>query len=491
MWTEEYISAVQLILTALAVFCPVFLIWWNWQTAGRGFRSIPSKGSLGWLIIGETLSVVRCTGEFTFERWLRERLQKYGTMFKSHVFLRPTIVMTTPEEVKFVLVDPHKQMINCPPPSLKGILGNSSIFVLEGKEHRDVYKIVNDSVLMRELKTKTSDFSRVMRHSLSSWEGRTVDVAGAMQKIIFKIMTLNFFGIPWEDEIAERIGTRLQACTQGLTSLPIYFPGTVFYKASNARKEVDQIVLPIIRKLRSTETSGGSSEYASSAARLPYQNLLDFELNGEKISDTAVCDILLSPILTGNQGPSTVVTLAIYHLTKNPSILQRAQAEVDRIRKQKEELGETDLSVSDLKDLKYLTQVFNEVLRIATVVPAVGRIATEDIHFNGYVIPKGWFMLVPFMLTHMDPEFYPEPSKFDPDRFETPPDPGKFFPFGRGNRTCVGRDFTKLVVLMALYNILSDFTWDVVRCSGKFKSLPTVQMIGGYHISIKSRTVLP
>ncbi|KAL3682358.1 hypothetical protein R1sor_000380 [Riccia sorocarpa] len=295
MWTEEFISAVQQIATALAVFCPVFLIWWNWQTAGRGFRSIPSKGSLGWPIIGETLSVGRCTGEFTFERWLRERLQKYGTMFKSHVFLRPTIVMTTPEEVKFVLLDPHKLMINGIPPSLKWILGNSSIFALEGKEHRDVYKILNDSVLMPELKNKTSEFNRLMRHSLSSWEGRTEDVAGAMQKIIFK----------------------------GLTSLPIYFPGTAFYKASNARKEVDQIVLPIIRKLRSNASSG-SSEYASSAERFPYQNLLDFELNGEKISDMAVCDILLSPILTGT-GPSTVVALAIYHLTKNPSMLQRAQ----------------------------------------------------------------------------------------------------------------------------------------------------------------------
>ncbi|KAL3675808.1 hypothetical protein R1sor_025756 [Riccia sorocarpa] len=199
-------------------------------------------------------------------------------------------------------------------------------------------------------------------------------------------MTLNFFGIPWESEIADRVTALLLA-----------------------------------------------------------NSILDYELKGEKISDKTACDILLSPVLAGGQGPGHIAALAIYHLTKHPSMLQRARAEVDQLRTRKEKLGETDLSVSDLKDLKYLTQVYNEVLRISH-------------EFNGHVIPKGWFMLAPFVLVHMDPEIYPEPSKFNPDRFETPPNPGQFFPFGRGYRTCVGRNFTKLVVLMALYHIFSNFT---------------------------------
>ncbi|KAL3692036.1 hypothetical protein R1sor_005687 [Riccia sorocarpa] len=492
MWTEESTNAVQQIVTTLSVFCIVFVIraWWNWQTAGLGLKSIPSKGSLGWPIVGESLSVIGCTGDFTFERWLRERIQKYGPMFKSHLFLKPSILMTTAEEVKFVLEDPHKQMRNGAPESLKRIFGSTSIFALEGEEHRHVYKILNDSILMPELKKKTSEFNRIMRHSLSSWDGNTLDILGAMQTIIFKLMTFNFFGIPWEGEIADRIASLLDTVVLGPTCLPFYFPGTDFYKASNAKRKVTEIVLPIIRQLRSAET-GGTSKYASSAEKFPYQNLFDVKLNGKEISDTAVCDILMSPILTGGQGPGTVVGLAIYHLTNNPSMLQKAQAEVDQVRKQKEELGETDLSVSDLKDLKYLNQVYNEVLRISTIVPGGGRVALSDIHFNGHVIPKGWFMLAPFVLIHMDPELYPEPSKFDPDRFETPPNPGKFLPFGRGYRTCVGRDFTRLVVLMALYHILSNFTWDVVSCSGKLKYLPFVKMIGEFQLSFRSRTHLP
>ncbi|KAL3675809.1 hypothetical protein R1sor_025757 [Riccia sorocarpa] len=118
MWTGESVNAVQQLVTALSVLFIVFLIraWWNWQTAGRGFRPIPSKGSLGWPIIGETLSVAQCAGDFTFER-LAERT--YGTMFKTHLFLKPWIVITTPEEMKFVLDDPHKQMITGSPTSMK------------------------------------------------------------------------------------------------------------------------------------------------------------------------------------------------------------------------------------------------------------------------------------------------------------------------------------------------------------------------------------
>ncbi|KAL3697710.1 hypothetical protein R1sor_011786 [Riccia sorocarpa] len=493
MWTEESTNAVQKIVTTLSVFCIVFLIraWWNWQTAGLGLKSIPSKGSLGWPIVGESLSVRRCSGDISFEGWLRERIQKYGTMCKSHLFLKPSILMTTTEEVKFVFDDPHKQMRNGAPESLKRIFGSTSIFSLEGEDHRHVYKILNDSILMPELKKKTAEFNRIMRHSLSSWDGQTLDILKPMQTMIFKLMTFNFFGIPWEGEIADRIASLLYTVVLGPTSLPFYFPGTDFYKAMNAKTRVTELVVPIIRELRSAET-GRSSKYARSAEKFPYQNLFNIKFNGgkEMISDTGVCDILLSPILSGGQGPGTVVALAIFHLTKNPSMLQKAQAEVDRVRKQKEELGEADLSVSDLKDLKYLTQVYNEVLRISTIVPGVGRVATTDIHFNGHVIPKGWFMLAPFVLIHMDPELYPEPSKFNPDRFETPPNPGKFLPFGRGYRHCVGRDFTKLVVVMTLYHILSNFTWDVVSCSGKVQYVPFVKMIGDFQLSIKSRTHL-
>ncbi|KAL3692106.1 hypothetical protein R1sor_005757 [Riccia sorocarpa] len=491
MWTGEFINVVEQTVAALSVICFVFLIraWWNWQTAGRRFRTIPSKGTLGWPIVGETFSISRCIGDrdFTYEKWLKERIQKYGTMFKSHLFLKPWIVVTTLEETKFVLDDPHKQLVSGAPKSLVRILGRSSIFAIEGKEHREVYKILNDSVLMSELKKKTADFNSLMRHSLSSWDGQTVEIWGDMQRVIFKIMTLKFFGIPWDSEIADGTAPLLQTASQGLTCVPINFPGTVFYKAINARLKLEQILLPIIRELRSSE-SGGSSKYADSSEDFPYQEVLNYEMNGEKISDVGVCDILLSPILTGSHGPSTVIGLTIYHLTNNPSVLEKAQAEVDRIRKRKEELGEIDISVSDLKDLKYLTQVYNEVLRISTVVPGTARIAKTDIHYNGYVIPKGWSVLTPFVLAHMDPKLYPEPTKFDPDRFETPPNPGKFFPFGRGYRSCVGRDFTKLVVLMALYHIISNFTWDAVSCSGKFTYFPVVNMTGGYHFSMKSRT---
>lgn len=73
--------------------------------------------------------------------------------------------MTTSEEVKFVLADPQHQMNNGSPVSLKWIFGSSSIFCLEGKEHRDVYKILSESLLMPELKPKTAEFNRLTRHS--------------------------------------------------------------------------------------------------------------------------------------------------------------------------------------------------------------------------------------------------------------------------------------------------------------------------------------
>ncbi|KAL2641903.1 hypothetical protein R1flu_009490 [Riccia fluitans] len=492
--SPEYVNAVTLVVTALCVVQLVRVLW-NWQT--EGLRSIPTKGSLGWPILGEMPSLLRCAGTYTLEScprshlafvsWLRERVEKYGTMFKTHVLFRPTIMMTTPEEIRFVLDDPDKKLSNGAPETLKRLLGSFNVFALAGQMHRDIHKILADSALVPELKRKTPEFDRLIRHSMSTWNGRTLDLLGAVQYAFFKAMTFNFFGISWEHEIADKAAALLSLVMPGVVSVPINLPGTAFYKAQNARKKLDKIFLPIIQEMRSTG-SDGSSKYAS-VENFPYHSLLKYEINGEQLSDIAVVDILLSAILSG-EGPSNVVSIALIYLKKNPPMLKRAQVEVDQLRKLKKESGEPDFSLSDLRELKYLTQVFHEALRITTIAPGVVRSATADIHFKGHVIPKGWITVAPFALIHMDPELYPEPSKFNPDRFENPPNPAIFFPFGRGNRACIGRQFTRLMVLMILYHIISNFTWEVVNFTGKLKHLPTFRLLGKVEIAFESRAEL-
>ncbi|KAL2621993.1 hypothetical protein R1flu_002198 [Riccia fluitans] len=435
--SPEYVNAVTLVVTALCVVQLVRVLW-NWQT--EGLRSIPTKGSLGWPILGEMPSLLRCAGTYTLEScprshlafvsWLRERVEKYGTMFKTHVLFRPTIMMTTPEEIRFVLDDPHKKLSNGAPETLKQLLGSFNVFALAGQTHRDIHKILADSALVPELKRKTPVFDRLIRHSMSTWNGRTLDLLGAVQYTFFKAMTFNFFGISWEHEIADKAAALLSLVMPGVVSVPINLPGTAFYKAQNARKKLDKVFLPIIQEMRSTG-SDGSSKYAS-VEKFPYHSLLKYEINGEQLSDIAVVDILLSAILSG-EGPSNVVSIALIYLKKNPPMLKRAQLMcgfglrlINCGNKRRNRVKLT--SLSDLRELKYLTQ--------------------------------------------------------------NPPNPAIFFPFGRGNRACIGKQFTRLMVLMILYHIISNFTWEVVNFTGKLKHLPTFRLLGKVEIAFESRAEL-
>ncbi|KAG6542043.1 hypothetical protein Mapa_016553 [Marchantia paleacea] len=478
-----YANALQLIVTMLLGLI-ILRGCWSWHL--QGSRGIPSKGSFGWPILGETLAVISCNTKYPFDAWLADHSKRFGTMFKTHLFMEPSIIMMKPEELKYFFDDPHKGLDSGAPWALTQIFGPKSVLALNGNEHTKMHKLLADSLMLPELRKKLPEMERLMLHSISNWGGNTVDVVDALQDILLKTMTLNFFGIPWEDKLAAQIVSLLLPALLGITSIPVYFPGSTFYKAIQARKELNALLMPIIGALRDSQTTEGL-KYAK-LDKFPYQSLLEHEVDGVKFSDAGVCDILVGTILAGIHAPTNTAAIALKYLTENPTILQKVQAETDELRKKKEESGDTVFSISDLKELRYTTQVYHEVLRITNITPGASRTATTDLNFNGYVIPKGWRILAALSPVHKDPEHYPEPSKFDPDRFVMPPNPKTYLPFGRGNRTCVGRDITRLLVLMTLYHICSRFTWKIVSPDNGMHFFPVARLVGKFELDFSPRS---
>ncbi|KAG8176927.1 hypothetical protein JTE90_018710 [Oedothorax gibbosus] len=168
--------------------------------------------------------------------------------------------------------------------------------------------------------------------------------------------------------------------------------------------------------------------------------------------------------IAGYDTTASTLSLASYFLALNPSVQEKVRAEVD------EALKHTDgeLTYESLKSMRYLDNVISETLRIYPPLSRLDRTADADYTFSstGITIRKGNLISIPVHGIHRDPNIYPEPEKFDPDRF-TPEekekrDPYVYLPFGAGPRNCVAMRFALIEVKVCLAHVIANFI--IKRC---------------------------
>ncbi|CAL1280345.1 unnamed protein product [Larinioides sclopetarius] len=169
--------------------------------------------------------------------------------------------------------------------------------------------------------------------------------------------------------------------------------------------------------------------------------------------------------LAGFETTASTLAFASYHLALNPDIQEKLVEELDEAVRR----GNGELTYESIQSMKYLDNVISETLRINSPAVRLERIAGEDYKLGdtGIVIPKGTTVTVPIYAMHRDPEFFPDPEKFDPDRFSPEErakrNPYTFMPFGAGPRNCVGMRFALVEAKVCLAHVLSHF--QIKRCS--------------------------
>ncbi|KAM3432481.1 hypothetical protein MY4824_006558 [Beauveria thailandica] len=145
-------------------------------------------------------------------------------------------------------------------------------------------------------------------------------------------------------------------------------------------------------------------------------------------------------ILAGTETTATVLTSITYHALANPEILTRLRTE---IRSAREAKG-TALEYQQVKALPYLTGVINEALRTSNSVSArlVRYSDVADFEYQQFLLPRGTYISMSINDVHMDSAIFPEPEKFNPDRWLNQADYKRLVkhlqPWGRGSRICLG-----------------------------------------------------
>ena len=278
-------------------------------------------------------------------------------------------------------------------------------------------------------------------------DGETRDLAQEMSRLTLSIVGRTLFDSEVESE-ADEIGAALTTAIQlfGRTfSLPFFqvvdrLPLPSNRRFAKARARIDATIGRLIAERR--RSPGGRTDLLTLLVQAS-----DTEGDGTGMTDVQVRDEAVTIFLAGHETTANALTWTWYLLSQNPEAEARLHAEADAL--------DGPPGFADLPKLAYTEMVFAESMRLFPPAWIIGRRAIEDYAIGGYVVPSRSIVVCSQWVTHRDPRFFPEPERFDPERFRPEAKEQRprfaYFPFGGGPRVCIGEGFAWMegVLLLA------------------------------------------
>ncbi|XP_042124030.1 cytochrome P450 3A31-like isoform X1 [Peromyscus maniculatus bairdii] len=176
------------------------------------------------------------------------------------------------------------------------------------------------------------------------------------------------------------------------------------------------------------------------------------------LSDMEIIAQSIIFIFGGYESISNTISFALYLLATHPDMQKTLQGEIDVALPNKE-----SPNYDELMEMEYLDMVLSETLRLYTITNRIFRACKQDAEIDGVFIPKGSLVMVPIYALHCDPEYWPEPEEFCPERFSKENkgsiNPYVYLPFGNGPRNCLGMRFALMIMKLALTKVLKNFSF--------------------------------
>ncbi|XP_058099893.1 abscisic acid 8'-hydroxylase 2-like [Magnolia sinica] len=439
-----YSPILSLLLLFSALLCVLIFLCFEWV---RGMPKRLPPGSMGWPYIGETLKLYTQNPNTFFSN----HIKWYGAIFKTHILGCPSIMISSPEAVKFVLVS-HAHLFKPTFPSSKEMMiGPQAVFFHQGPYHSKLKKMIQSTFLPSSIQGNISEIERLVLKLLLPWENNIINTLKEMKRFAFEVAMFSIFGHNRDFE-TEGIKELYHRIEKGYNSMPFKLPGTSFHKAMKARKALHEILKRMIEKRREEKKDGGG--------------LLGVLLGSKDqkalhLSDSQIADNIIGVIFAAHDTTGSVLTWVLKYLSDHQNLLESVIREQEDIRLGILNEGRS-LTWQDTRKMTMTSRVIQETLRAASVLSFTFREAVEDVEFQGYFIPRGWKVLPLFRTIHHCADFFPQPEKFDPSRFEVPPRPNTYLPFGNGVHSCPGSKLAKLEMLVLLHHLTTMFRWEVV-----------------------------
>jgi cytochrome P450 family 135 len=403
------------------------------QPAGTAVRGLPPGPRMGRVMQSAIWS--------RRAQWMLEQCRaRFGSMFTLSIAYEGTWVMVSdPEHVKQVFTgDPRVFHAGEGNQILRPILGDNSVLVLDEKPHIRQRKLLLPPFHGERMQGYRAKMAEIAAREIESWPlGAPHQLRPRMQAITLEIILETVFGVH-DGKRLEELRVALREFLD-LTTNPLMLGPVVLVGPDRVRRipavgrriaRVDELIHREIAERRAAEDTAGRDDILSMLVDARHED-------GSPMSEAEMRDELLTLLVAGHETTATALSWAMERLVRHPEKLERLRDEVLA--------GEE----------AYLTATIQETLRLRPVIVLVARRLTEPVEIGGYELPAGVTVTPSIHLVHRDPEVYPEPGRFLPERFlDNPPGTYTWIPFGGGVRRCLGAAFAQFEMAVVLEELV-------------------------------------
>jgi len=401
-------------------------------------------------------------------------------------------LLNNPDYIEDVLVTNYKKFIKSRGLQVsKRLLGNGLV-TSEGEYHDLQRHLIQPTFYPKRIKSYSDMMIKQANDMCNSWhDGAILDIHKEMTKLTLAIICKTVLGYDIDPEHDE-VGDALLTCMKYFNRLLMPF-GELIEKIpllpinkgfQKAKKDLDSIVYSIIKEHRKKLDKGDDTE-SHDDLLLTLLQAQDEEAGIGRMTDEQLRDEVMTIFLAGHETTANALTWTYYLLSENPLIETRLQEELYSIFGN----SRTPITVDDVPKLQYTEKVLTESMRLFPPAWALGRQAIDDYKVGGYSVPKGSIILMSQYVMHRDPRYFPEPDRFNPDRwteeFKKQLPRFSYFPFGGGIRGCIGEPFAWLEGILLIATICRQWRLKHVPSHKvELKPLITLRPKYGMHMKI-------
>ena len=376
-------------------------------------------------------------------RYVAACRRRYGKVFTLRIAGIGTLVyVDDPADLKTVFAgDPSVFHAGEANSMLAGLLGSSSVLVVDDEVHRERRRLMLAPFHRDAVARQASVMAELAAENIATWPvGTDFAVAPHMSRLTLEVILRTVIGASDPARLAElRVIMPKLLTLSAWQSLAVANPKLQgrrpWRKVRNHIAEADRLLYAEIADRRADPKLAERTDALALLIRAG-------EPNGS-MTDTELRDQLMTLLVAGHDTTATALSWALERLTRHPDALRNAVAAAHAS------------AAGDSAGDEYLDAVGKEVLRIRPVVFDIGRILTAPTDVAGYSLPAGVMVAPGIGLVHGSAELYPDPERFDPDRMlGATLSPTTWLPFGGGNRRCLGATFALAELRIVLREVL-------------------------------------